>query len=173
METPICHYCFIDLRWERGDHVGLDKGTLDRIDNDKNYSLDNVVAACYGCNMMRNDMRQEEFYDFIYNMAKRTKTDIHEPKDIRMSNYGKRKSEELIKKQNGRCYLSGIPFRYERGPYYPSADRIDSTIGYKDDNVAICLTPFNRMKNVYTKEEAIAKIEYYFSLSDERRITST
>jgi len=42
----LCHYCKYNI-----DTIGLD-----RIDNSKGYSLDNVVSCCHECNWTRNDI---------------------------------------------------------------------------------------------------------------------
>jgi hypothetical protein len=43
-----CHYCQKSLLDETG-------GGLDRIDNDKGYTLDNVLSCCGTCNKIRGD----------------------------------------------------------------------------------------------------------------------
>ena len=45
-----CHYC--------GSPT---KGGLDRMDNAKGYFMDNVVACCWRCNDMKNNMSYKEF----------------------------------------------------------------------------------------------------------------
>ena len=38
---------------------------IDRIDSNKGYSFDNVVACCKYCNGAKNTMTQEEFKEWI------------------------------------------------------------------------------------------------------------
>jgi hypothetical protein len=38
---------------------------LDRVDNDKGYSVDNVVPCCNTCNLAKRDMSVQEFSDWI------------------------------------------------------------------------------------------------------------
>jgi hypothetical protein len=53
-EQKRCHYCFSDkIRWYKERPAGcLDRlvSNLDRMDNAKGYSLDNVVVCCAACN---------------------------------------------------------------------------------------------------------------------------
>ena len=44
---------------------------LDRIDNSKGHSPDNVVTSCYRCNQAKNDMTFEEFIKLIALIYKR------------------------------------------------------------------------------------------------------
>ena len=62
--------------------------------------------------------------------------------------------EELYEKQNGKCYYSGIDMTFERdGKYILSVDRIDSNKGYLKDNVVLCCSIVNSMKNTLSTEE--------------------
>ena len=45
-----CHYC-----------GGVKSMGLDRVDNARGYTMDNVVPACTVCNLMKKDMPPEEF----------------------------------------------------------------------------------------------------------------
>lgn len=42
---------------------------IDRIDNQKGYSLDNVVACCRICNNAKSDMTVHEFHSWIMRIA--------------------------------------------------------------------------------------------------------
>lgn len=55
VEGKLCHYCGADLANSRG-------ASLDRVDSDKGYSIDNCVPCCYLCNVMKSDMSQERFF---------------------------------------------------------------------------------------------------------------
>ena len=54
-----CVYC--------GSTPPMDSGRngLDRIDNQKGYSLDNVVPCCFKCNQMKGKLSRKEFYEHI------------------------------------------------------------------------------------------------------------
>lgn len=53
-----CHYCGKDVLKENGY-------CLDRIDNDKGYTLFNCVACCKVCNRAKSTMSFGEFTDWI------------------------------------------------------------------------------------------------------------
>lgn len=53
-----CHYCgiplkiMLELNWARGKH----RLSIDRMDNDIIYKLDNIVLACMKCNAVKADI---------------------------------------------------------------------------------------------------------------------
>lgn len=49
---------------------------LDRVDNDKGYTIDNVVPCCKYCNQMKSDLTQEEFYAKIKKINSKIKERI-------------------------------------------------------------------------------------------------
>jgi len=49
-----CHYCGEPVHWAKCSTAGR-AYNLDRIDNDKGYSLGNCVVACCRCNMSRGN----------------------------------------------------------------------------------------------------------------------
>lgn len=46
---------------------------IDRINSDKDYTIDNVVPCCKTCNYMKHTLSQEQFYDKIIKIAKNLK----------------------------------------------------------------------------------------------------
>ena len=58
--------------------------------------------------------------------------------------------EELYNKQGGLCYYTRTPFTEDDKP---SVDRIDSNKGYTQDNVVICKSSINFMKQAYSMEQ--------------------
>lgn len=55
-----CEYCDADYKTHSSGLNGLD-----RIDSNKGYLLDNVVPCCYDCNIMKSDMKKDEFFKHI------------------------------------------------------------------------------------------------------------
>ena len=66
---------------------------------------------------------------------------------------------QLYKKQNGKCAISGIDIEFENGNHYPSnpcsLDRIDSTIGYIENNVQWVDRKINYMKHQSPNQDFI------------------
>lgn len=58
-ENPkICAYCGItEDQWNKTKtkFINIKRLTLDRIDNDKNYTLDNICWACVACNTKKSN----------------------------------------------------------------------------------------------------------------------
>jgi 5-methylcytosine-specific restriction endonuclease McrA len=50
-----CHYCGAEIVWRPYSDQQTMRHNLDRIVNEKEYSLDNCVVCCYGCNCTRGD----------------------------------------------------------------------------------------------------------------------
>lgn len=50
---------------------------------------------------------------------------------------------DLILRQNGRGYYSGLPFQLHRGDFQLSLERLDNTIGYTQNNVVAEAHEFN------------------------------
>ncbi len=62
---------------------------------------------------------------------------------------------ELYKKQNGRCYYSGIEINHNQDCSFDSisVDRLDSNIGYIEGNVVLCANGINAMKGILSELE--------------------
>jgi len=55
---------------------------------------------------------------------------------------------DIYKHQEGKCYYTGLQYSLtEQGPLYMTADRIDNSIGYTKDNIALCCWYVNCAKN--------------------------
>lgn len=63
-----CYYCGIEPLQK---YKGTDQpeefiyNGVDRVDNNKGYTEDNVVTCCKACNIAKHTMTQQEFYDWI------------------------------------------------------------------------------------------------------------
>lgn len=65
-----CHYCGsmpIIRETRTNDIVGIKVpvNSIDRIDSEKGYEIDNVVPSCVRCNIMKSSMSKEEFVEHI------------------------------------------------------------------------------------------------------------
>jgi hypothetical protein len=65
------------------------------------------------------------------------------------------------KLDKGVCEVTGIPFdfnkcdKYDKNPYAPSIDRIDSSIGYTKNNTRIVIWQYNLMKGEISDTELL------------------
>ena len=78
---------------------------------------------------------------------------------------------EQFRKQQGRCFYTGVPFEItaaKRGLRRPSLDRIDSGVGSVPGNVVLCLVAVNYAKNDATAEELCAVLQ---AIADENSRT--
>ncbi len=63
-----CYYCGqLPSLIRKGAGIGHDfvYNGLDRVDSNKEYTIDNVVPCCKRCNIAKNNMTKQEFYDWI------------------------------------------------------------------------------------------------------------
>ena len=68
----LCFYCGDPPTKEQKDkssNGGFVYNGIDRIDNSKGYTLDNVVSCCWNCNRMKGNMTFEEFINHIHKIA--------------------------------------------------------------------------------------------------------
>lgn len=54
-----CHYCGLDPKWP------IARSGIDRVDNFKGYTKENVVACCYTCNTAKGIKTQVEFKEWV------------------------------------------------------------------------------------------------------------
>lgn len=62
---------------------------------------------------------------------------------------------ELFEKQNGLCYYTNMPMITDtssKSPRRASLDRLDSNIGYRKDNVVLCIRFANLAKSNFDYE---------------------
>jgi hypothetical protein len=73
-----CHYCnskpsnCYNVKHSKGNLRGQPRGGaafvhngIDRVDSKRGYAADNCVPCCRRCNMAKNDMTTDEFFDWI------------------------------------------------------------------------------------------------------------
>ena len=66
-----CFYCGCEgSNTIRNTYEEIKWNGLDRIDSSKGYTIDNVVPCCKYCNQAKNNLTQDEFYDWIKRVVK-------------------------------------------------------------------------------------------------------
>ena len=53
---------------------------------------------------------------------------------------------DIYKRQNGKCFYTGVELKPENGMYQMSVDRINSNIGHSIENCVLTTLPVNRLK---------------------------
>jgi hypothetical protein len=70
-QIQFCHYCQRTLIELKQDNLGHDNRlTIDRKDNTKGYNLDNIILACYRCNLTKSNYFTEQEMLIIGKMIK-------------------------------------------------------------------------------------------------------
>lgn len=59
-QLSICHYCGVKLTCPLNRHKQFTDRTFDRKDNNKGYTIDNLVLACARCNLIKSKWFTEE-----------------------------------------------------------------------------------------------------------------
>ena len=163
-ETMISEPCFYCAYHKDGEVNGID-----RIDNNKGYLIDNVVACCEACNAMKGSQHPQEFIDKLYTIWKYTsdKIPIQEEYLQKWSSTYLSKTlpayKRYIKGATARniewelteeqfniiisqsCYLCGLSTNDKN---HNGIDRTDNTKGYTLDNSKPCCGHCNLMKGV-------------------------
>lgn len=87
---------------------------------------------------------ESDYYD-VYKNAKSNAQKKTRDFSLTLSQF-----QEIVDRSNGHCEVTGIKFqrikdtvKYERQPFMPSLDRIDSLIGYTVDNCRLVCTSAN------------------------------
>jgi hypothetical protein len=71
-----CHYCGqteTNFTKVRAHQKGIKHIGIDRVDSSKGYTVGNVVPCCKLCNQAKNDLSEEEFYEWIYRVSSHLK----------------------------------------------------------------------------------------------------
>lgn len=90
-----CSYCGCEIKNSGGC-------SLDRLDSNKDYTFDNVVPCCKICNVAKNNMPVEDFFDWIdrvYNF-KQKQLQLVEELNWSEKEFKKHTNEFLNTKQN-------------------------------------------------------------------------
>lgn len=80
-----CYYCeqkpdVVGTIWKKAidDGRSIKRIGIDRVDNSKSYSLDNVVPCCFVCNKIKRDLSVEKLVKILEKMLPKLKELIHE-----------------------------------------------------------------------------------------------
>lgn len=116
-------------------------------ENPENFGASKTVCKACAARIQREGTPQKERL-FKRSASRARKADM-------LYNLDQDYIEELIKKQNNKCYYSGIEFgnNFNDKLTYPTIDRIDSSKGYEKGNVCICTFMVNTMKNNLTIDQ--------------------
>jgi hypothetical protein len=116
------------------------------------------------CKEHKNSYNHKHLYNHKYTKTHRSKNPENFIKHL-MSYKKRRESISLddvmsvYNKQEGLCALSGVEMTYNqfggKCPSNISIDRIDSSKGYRADNIQLVCSLVNTMKMQYTKEELV------------------
>ena len=96
--TSKCSYCGAEPR-ETG--YGVVCNGIDRIDNSRGYTLDNVSSCCTRCNIMKGNMSRNEFLDHISKIVKTCDVRFN---DYPCGEYAKAGGNEELPFKKGRWY---------------------------------------------------------------------
>lgn len=121
-----------------------------------NTSFNTHRAECKDCQIMKRKHYNNNPYGFMMKMArdarynakqrglKRKRNDNSHEVDDDLFNF----FVDIIKRQGGRCAITGIPFVYEaKHKFAPSPDRKVDTEGYVHGNVRMIISPLNTCHN--------------------------
>lgn len=182
-----CYYCdsapknlfnkFKNSNLELSKKLGEFKyNGLDRLDNSKKHTLENVVTCCKDCNRIKHNRNYNQFIDFINNFKFTNPKDyiipdIKYPQDwvkisvhlIKMNKYSEMDSDLFYTLSQEDCFYCGISKDnsnkhklknttkyYKEKNYifnYNGIDRIDSNLKHIAGNIVPCCFNCNFAKN--------------------------
>jgi hypothetical protein len=144
-----CEYCGIAI-----DTVGID-----RRDSQKGYELDNCVSCCSTCNLAKGQLTFDEWMMYLEQVATYCRTGLVKqvgsviPCDNLKMRYGvyrhnaKRKNLMFELTLEQFKFFSSRPCEYCGRAGVVGIDRVDNSIGYKEDNCVPCCKNCNSGKN--------------------------
>lgn len=171
LQNKKCKLSNIELHFGSQKKKEFRNSSLDRINSDLGYYVNNIQLIDSKINIMKKDFSLDHFYnmcnlvvnpadnyfDYVFNKeinvnltfrvseqrAKNKKFDF----DIKRSDL-----IYLYKKQNKRCAITNLPIEFKaeyRKPFFNqvSIDRINSDIGYIKSNIQLVIKDINFMKH--------------------------
>ena len=71
MISQNCHYCgekpkeLLADKQRNASDIPFKRNGIDRVDNSKGYTIDNVIPCCRNCNIAKSTMSYSEYTNFI------------------------------------------------------------------------------------------------------------
>ncbi len=162
-----CYWTGVPIQLGAPESRNLFKPSIDRLIPGGEYSYENTVISSMAANLGRQAANLFDTKLFFYALKTGNQFYREPPKGwaLKLScrphsnNYSqKRKGKDLgpvqtsvewirdqYEIQNRKCFYSGL--RMSSGLFAPSCDRIDSSIGYRTDNVVLCCRALNMAKS--------------------------
>lgn len=156
-----CYYCGL----KRGKKLN----GIDRIDNNKHYTFDNIVTACGFCNKMKNTLNEATFIlmcahiahfnkmlklksysQFFNNYTTRNKYLQYKQGAVNRNFCFNLTKEDFSKLINGSCYICGRP---TTNKHCNGIDRYDNNKGYELDNCKTCCGDCNFLKKTLDHDD--------------------
>jgi hypothetical protein len=134
-----CYYCGIEGLNEKYNTVGA--GGIDRLDSNKDYTIDNCVSCCGQCNIMKLNYTEKEFLDKCLLI---TKYNYFES----INNLESEIKEELYKFQNGQYKLIKETFLHSK-EYYLARTFNSNIDEVKNIKIKLLLTDNEELKDLW------------------------
>lgn len=160
----------------------LNQISVDRIDSDLGYTLDNCVLSCLFCNHAKNEVKVNDYYNFItvlkHGMTKEIELKYRDYKENKLNSmintitgnaYRNDKDKgltsskisyddiiNLLGKQNYCCAITGLKFMNFKNSKFPlkmSLDRIDNSKSHTIDNCQLVLLAIQYGKSDKSMDE--------------------
>lgn len=128
-------------------------------ETDPNMFYKNNHSTCKNCVKERKkSLLSNNIVGKLYQCSRRSWKS--KPKDIDY-NITKEYIQEILTKQNYKCYYTGVDLKIGNKFTNPTIDRIDSNLGYIKGNIVICTEVANIIKNDLSVNELKNQIELF------------
>jgi len=148
--------CFYCGNPPKEDSKGLVRNGIDRMDNSKGYTDDNVVSCCSTCNYMKKSMEPEEFFNHCSRIAKTSKERL-----LHIRNLGKSSIEFKVYMFKFGKYLSPneIFKAISEGLLSKEDIKYDFKIAVKESKLDFTIVK-NQLKSLGLKTKRLSKKVY-------------
>lgn len=118
-------------------------------------------STCKKCLWQRN--KSSLSTDMVRKLLNNSRRSYSTRQNIAGYNLTKEYIQELLERQEYKCYYTGVPLKIGNKLTNPTIDRIDSSKGYIIGNVVICTEIANIMKNDLSISEMKHQIELWYN----------